>query len=82
MFGEDPKQFQSDEFFGLFAAFLVSFAVSQCYLLAVMSSNSSDEPILSTQLLFFPFLYTGSETPERRNEEKEGAGRKKGTSPG
>lgn len=26
MFGEDPKQFQSDEFFGLFSAFLVSFA--------------------------------------------------------
>ena len=28
MFGEDPKQLQSDEFFGLFSAFLVSFAVS------------------------------------------------------
>jgi len=26
MFGEDPKQLQSDEFFGLFSAFLVSFA--------------------------------------------------------
>lgn len=26
VFGEDPKQFQSDEFFGLFSAFLVSFA--------------------------------------------------------
>ena len=28
MFGEDSKQMQSDEFFGLFSAFLVSFAVS------------------------------------------------------
>ena len=28
MFGEEPKQLQSDEFFGLFSAFLVSFAVS------------------------------------------------------
>lgn len=32
MFGEDPKQLQSDEFFGLFSAFLVSFAVSHSLL--------------------------------------------------
>ena len=45
MFGEDPKQLQSDEFFGLFSAFLVSFAVSHS-LLALSIYAGTNIPIL------------------------------------
>ena len=51
MFGEDPKQFQSDEFFGLFSAFLVSFAVRKLYLTTRSSTLNPFPPLRKYQRL-------------------------------